>query len=282
MYGFGAAPLDLIATAVPTLAAIRLAEARPPEWKGALGPVRLRFAMAEPTPGLDAEPLLSINGPGTKDVIYFRREEGGRIRIGFDRMGAGAILSEPLHLSGTGTEELELSLGSLMPSGDSTVYPQFPAYASLRSEAYVRFNGLVALRANAPFTPAQPRWITIGANTIGSSTYGPAFKGTISSFGTIGPENLPASARVFTPSSAITTSPGRDLAVRCAFGSSSHEGGRATGNLFCRRARRAPPTRSLFNTTAIPRSGLATPVRAFRRFCRHPSSLCQDKCRSFF
>jgi hypothetical protein len=190
VYEFGAAPLDKVATAVPTLAAFRMARARPPEWQGALGPIRLRFTLAAPTPEVTAEPLLSINGPGTKDVVFISRVGSDHVRIGFDRMGAGAILSEPLRLSGTGTEELDVSLGSLMPSADSAVYTEYPSFAPMRSEVYLRFNGIVTLHTPVSFAPAQAHWFTLGANTIGSSTYGQSFRGILSYFGTIGPENI--------------------------------------------------------------------------------------------
>jgi hypothetical protein len=191
VYEIASAPLALVAQAVPSMAALELARGRAPEWRGALGPIRLRFTMAQPTPEVSAEPLLSINGPGNKDVLFVSWDGPDRIRIGLDRKGAGAVMSAPLSLSPSELAEVDVCLGSLLPDATAPIFGRFPGFERMRSLANIRFNSQPALEAGMPFSPAQAYSVTVGANTIGSSTYCENFRGNILAFEAIGPENIP-------------------------------------------------------------------------------------------
>jgi hypothetical protein len=189
---FGTAPLDQVAAGIPTMAAFRIAKNRPPEWNGAVGPVRLRFVMPAESAAAVAEPLLSINGGGTKDVIFAIRDGPGKIRVGFDRMGPGAVQSGPLDVAPSGVEELDLCIGSLLPGEGAAIYGRFPGLAAMRGMVYARLNSEPALSAPMPFTPVAGGYVTVGANSNGSSTYPANFDGKIASFEAIGPESIPS------------------------------------------------------------------------------------------
>lgn len=191
VYEIASAPLALVAPAVPSMAALELARTRAPEWHGALGPLRLKFTMAQPSPQVSAEPLVSVNGPGNKDVLFVSWDGPDRVRIGLDRKGAGAVMSAPLPLSPSELGELDVSLGSLLPDAKAPIFGRFPGLERLRSVAMVRFNSRPVLSASMPFIPAAAYSVTVGANTIGSSTYCENFRGNILSFEAIGPENIP-------------------------------------------------------------------------------------------
>jgi putative flippase GtrA len=188
VYEFGSAPLEQVAAGIPTMAAVRIGHNRPPEWNGAVGPVRLRFVM----PGqLTAEPLMSLNGKGSKDVIFVTRAGPGLLRLGIDRAGAGAIMSGPLKMSASGIQEMDISVGSLLPDTGAAIYEKYPGLARFRGMVYARLNSEPALLATMPFSPLSGAFVTLGANTIGSSTYPDNFDGKIVSFDPIGPENIP-------------------------------------------------------------------------------------------
>jgi len=188
---FGAAPLDKVAAAIPSLAAYSVASLRAREWSGAVGPVRIKFTMAPPSSLVSAEPLMSIDGPGTKDVLFITRSGTNRVRLAYDRKGAGAVFSEPMELSETGMEEVDVSAGSLLPPSGAPIYARYPDLEEMREALYVRFNNQPAIRTSMPFLPVRPQGVTLGSNTIGSSSYPETFRGVISYFGPIGPENMP-------------------------------------------------------------------------------------------
>jgi len=185
---FDQAATDQVALAVPELAVALLARGRSPEWDGALGPVRLRFSMgAASAQSSQGEPLLSVGGPGARDTLYIVREGADSVRIGFERLGEKPIVSKDLHLSGLGIEQMDVSLGALLPAAGAPIFSRIPGFALMRDKVYVRFNGERVLLATKHFEPVAAKWIALGADASGST----AFSGDILSMKAIGPENIP-------------------------------------------------------------------------------------------
>jgi hypothetical protein len=185
---FTAAPMSSLAASMPTLAAGAMARSRSAEWRGALGPERLRFVLppfkAHPNEG---QPLVSFGGNVASGVLYVVRDGPDRARIGVDTLGARAILSEPLRISPTGVEEIEVSFGSMLPEAGAAVYGRAPHFAQMRGMVYVRFNGEMALFAPLRIGSVAPDHVAFGINAVQSSTCTEFFQGEITS---VDPINL--------------------------------------------------------------------------------------------
>jgi hypothetical protein len=188
---FSAAKGDDIALSVPSMAAPFLARNRPAEWRGALGPVRLRFSLAPEASGVPVgQPLVSINGRSGRQMVYVVPAGEGRVRVGLDGFSAGALLSEPLSTAPSGDNEMDIYLASLLPSAEAPIFSRMPAFARVRDTLFIKFNGAPALNARMPLEPVPVDRLTLGANTVGSTACGPYFTGRIASITMIGPENL--------------------------------------------------------------------------------------------
>ena len=205
--------------------------------------------------------------------IFFRRVEGGGIQFGFDRMGAGAILSKPLPLSSSGTEELDISLGSLLPPADSAVFAQFPSFATMRNEVYLRFNGVVALRR-------VPRCLSRRLRRVGSRLapiqsearhMGRSFAERSPRLAPSAPKTFPESERIFPRSWIVRVRRGPASAGLYAFGSYFRMEKRGLREpLLSSGKKGASDTLFVQYETVIPRSGLVTPDQGFHRCCREP------------
>ena len=186
---FTAEPVESVASLVPAVQIARLADRRPPEWAGALGPLRLRFRL--PPAGTQGQPLLAIGGPAASDLLYVVRDGSSSFRVGFDSRGRALLVSEPLAASPSGLEVLDVSLGSMLPAVGAPLYRRVPEFERMRGEVYVRRRGEPVLSAERGFEPAAPRWIFVGQNVVDSSVCGPLFQGEVERLTALGPDNFP-------------------------------------------------------------------------------------------
>ena len=201
---FTPAPAASLKTALALLTAgepaARLARNRPHDWKGAVGPVRLRLVL--PTFSVaDSEPLLSIidydhkslwdmslqdklvkeklfSKIRTGSLLFLRRENQGHIRLGFSDGNKKPILSELLPVDPAATQEITISLGSLLPPDDGVIYATDANLGALRDLLEVRLNGRLVLQERQNFTPAFNR-VVFGLNLFDNSPSSLFFKGTM-------------------------------------------------------------------------------------------------------
>jgi hypothetical protein len=193
--GFSAAPVSSFEGSLPTLAASAMARGRPAAWRGALGPQRMRLVLPPlKAHGNEGQPLVSIGGSLDSGVLYVVRDGPDRVRIGMDTLGAQSILSEPLRVSPSGLEEVELSFGSMLPEADSGVYGRAPHFAQMRNTVYVRFNGEMAIFATQRFGTVTPDHVVFGMNAAKSSACTEFFQGEITSVAPIDLEEIAAGA----------------------------------------------------------------------------------------
>ena len=189
---FSQAPLDEVARSVPELAGGQIARDRSPEWGGALGPVRVRFVLPPPAPGpSEGQPLLSVAGPRLRQVLYAVRD-GDRVRLAIDTMGTGGTWSEPMALSPSGTQEVDISLGALLPAAGAPIYGGAPSFAAMRVTNYVSLNHRRALFTQAPAAGGEPCSAVFAANVLGSTACVPFFKGEMVSIQPLELRDIPA------------------------------------------------------------------------------------------
>jgi hypothetical protein len=183
---FGQASLEDVAGSIAGIAGAKLGRDRPPEWEGAVGPVRIRFVMPPKAEGGElGQPLASVAGPGLRQVLFVLRD-GGRVRFGVDTFGGSPAWSDPLDLSPTGTDEADVSIGSLLPDARAPLYQRYPGFARMRSWIYVRFGGRIVLLAPSPAVEAGACRFQFGVNIPGSTACGAFFMGEIPSIGALG------------------------------------------------------------------------------------------------
>jgi len=191
---FGPAPAEGLKAALALLTAgepvERLARQRPQDWRGSVGPVRLRLVLPHFSVP-DSEPLVSAGGTGTGSLLFLRREDSGHIRLGFTEGGGEPILSELLAVDPAGTQELTVSLGSLLPPDDGVVYATDANLGALRNLLDVRLNGRLVLKARRSFAPAFGL-VAFGLNLVDSPASGLLFQGTLPSIDALATADVPA------------------------------------------------------------------------------------------
>jgi hypothetical protein len=189
---FGPAPIGQIVRFSPPGMIAEIASHRPPEWAGAVGPLHLRFAL--PAPG-DAvfvgQPLLTIGGPVSSDVLFVERDSDQKIRIGYDSRGHKRLRSDPVERSESGVEEMDVSIGSMLPAATAPLYSQVPGFTRWRSRIEIRLNGQLVLLEERPFEPVDARWMCLAENTVASSVCGAYFQGSMEQAGAWDPEKIP-------------------------------------------------------------------------------------------
>ena len=190
--GLDSAPFSLLEHTIPVLAGKELVRNRPAAWKGAMGPVRMTFTLpASGTGPNEGQPLLSVVGNTAPAVLFVVRSGPGKVKVGFDTVGSGALWSEPVAASPTGVEQAEICLGSLLPEASAAIYGNAPNFVQMRQMVYVRLNGEVALFAQARMEPVRGDQVLFGANIPASSAAAPFFRGEIESIKALGFEDIP-------------------------------------------------------------------------------------------
>ena len=154
------------------------------------GPVLIRLRFPRGQAG-QAEPLVVTGATGAGDIVYIRYENDHRLRFGFDHWLVGGPISEPVEFDPDRTQEIVLSLGSMIPpaAGNGA-----DAYAPLRGQCLLFFNGRGILKCSSGFYPSRPSQIMLANNPIGGSTAGPKFSGVIIWAESIRPEQMPSAS----------------------------------------------------------------------------------------
>lgn len=158
-----------------------LGEARPAEWLGYAGPVRMRLRLPQefPAPGV-GEPLIvgGITGAGDFLAVFYGTD--GEVRIGFDHWSAENLpKTEPIRIMPGEECELLLSAGFLWPPAEAALYRENPALRGLRERVIVEVNGRRVLDVAGLSHAAAPESLTVGGNFIGGSTTAKSFTGVI-------------------------------------------------------------------------------------------------------
>jgi hypothetical protein len=188
---FESAPIDELAGAIPFLAGREVQRGRSPDWRGAIGPLRMRFRMPPDAPGQAVgQPLVSFGGPGRNGVLFAVRERGDRLRIGYDRRGEPLRLSDPIAFSPGGIEVLDVCSGPMLPDSGAPIFVHSPGFEEMRNRLYVHLDGVRALELEDRFDTPGARQIALWSNAVSSSACAASFQGDIASVEAIGPENL--------------------------------------------------------------------------------------------
>ena len=155
-----------------------------------MGPVRLRFVLpAELTPR--SQPLLSAGEAGTGGLLFLRREDRDHVRLGFREGGQEPMLSESLRVAPAATQELDVSLGSMMPPDDGVIYATDANLGALRNLLYVRLNGETVLKARRSFAPVLGH-VAFGLNLVGDKESTLAFQGALAPVEALATSEIPA------------------------------------------------------------------------------------------
>jgi hypothetical protein len=154
------------------------------------GPVLIRLRFPRGRAG-QSEPLIVTGATGAGDIVYVHYDTDHQLRFGFDHWRVGGPTSEPVEIDPDRTQEIVVSLGSMLPP----VTPGKPdAYANLRDRCLVFCNGRQVLKGSSDFYPARPAQIFAAINPIGGSTAGPKFSGVIIRAESVRPEDMPGAA----------------------------------------------------------------------------------------
>jgi len=154
------------------------------------GPLRIRLRFPRGMAGT-SEPLLVTGRTGAGDIVFVRYDSDTRLHFGFDHWLKGGPVSAAVEIDPDRTQEILLSLGSLLPpSAGSGPDP----FAALRKRCLLYLNGRLVLDAASDFYPTPPAAILIAANPIGGSTAGPAFSGVIIHTEAVPPDQFPVPA----------------------------------------------------------------------------------------
>lgn len=129
------------------------------------GALKLKLLLNSAQPGTFAVPLLSSGPKGRGDLVFIRRENDGRFRLGHDHWGGGAGLSEPFLVDTTRAVEFVIAMGPFLAAtptgpGDDTR----PRMLFARQGDDILFNRLV------PFHPTDPSELSLGENRTASTS----------------------------------------------------------------------------------------------------------------
>ncbi len=154
------------------------------------GPVLIRLRFPRGLAG-QSEPLVVTGKTGAGDIIYVRYDNDHQVRFGYDHWSVGGPVSDPVEIDPDRTQELLVSMGSMLPSASEG---NGDAYARLRHQCLVFLNGQRVLRCSSRFYPTLPTQIIIAANPIGGSTARSRFSGVILHVEPVRPEDIPTTA----------------------------------------------------------------------------------------
>jgi len=128
-----------------------------------------------------SEPLVTSGVTGAGNFLYVQYIDDRHIRLGYDHWGVKGFLGEPVEIEPERWYRLTVSMGSLYPpEGDLWFSEHGPAAAQeAKHQVRVFLDDRPVFAARAPAYESPPRFVTTGANTIGGSTTGPIFSGTI-------------------------------------------------------------------------------------------------------
>jgi len=140
--------------------------------------LRLRFPTTSP---LQHEPIVQTGTEGAGDFLYVYYVDSRHIQLGFDHWFIGGPTTPPLLIDYSKDHVLEISMGSLFPSGDDILFGGVPddAVSDIKSTLHVVLDGKTVLDSKVEFCDSTPEQVVVGQNSINGSTSNPLFLGTI-------------------------------------------------------------------------------------------------------
>jgi len=151
-----------------------------PALEGYFGPIRITLILP-PKRGIYAEPLVVTGKSENGDFLYLSCDPTlHTVEVGLDHWGSGGPTSGAIAADYRIRHVFDISMGSLMPPADSSVYRAHPDWAPLTHRIIVKMDGRTVLNADRPFFPCDPSQALIGANLIGGSTTNPNISAVIS------------------------------------------------------------------------------------------------------
>ena len=153
------------------------------------------FTLPARTPSNEfGQPLASIMGARLRQVLFIVRVGDGA-RLCLDSVGIGAQWSGLVELSKSGTDEVDVSIGPMLPGEGAGIYGGAPSYAKLRGLVCVRLDGRVALIGPTAVANPGPCRVVFGADLPGSSACTRYFQGRIDSIMPLGLRDVSLGAR---------------------------------------------------------------------------------------
>ncbi len=151
----------------------RLPVAPPPEAllpAGGYGALKLRIRLPLQRAAGTREPVVVTGVPRAGDFVYVEYLQGEQVRFGLDHWGASGIASEPVRVDSSSAHSLEISMGSLFPTG---------ARSAVKDRTRISLDGATLLDADQATYDSSPYDVSLGRNTIGGSTCAYEFTGQI-------------------------------------------------------------------------------------------------------
>ena len=138
------------------------------------GPLVLKLTLP-PLTGRLNEPLVCSGETGRGDLVYIRYLGPSKVAIGFDHWGVGGTESQAVDVNPAGTQEISIDYGAIdrQPLAGDEGAAGSPGHLS------VKVNGRTVINADQNYYRCPPDQVGFGRNTIGSSSAGPEFRGTI-------------------------------------------------------------------------------------------------------
>jgi hypothetical protein len=141
---------------------------RPVDLTPQAGVVEMAVVLPKDRIGL-REPLVVTGTTGRGDIFYVEYLDQSHVRFVLDHWGVGAVESGPVTVTPDYIQIVEIAMGSLFPPDDK----------AMKNRLVVRVNGDTVLDRATAFHDVPLSTQTLGTNTIGGSTCGPAFTGKI-------------------------------------------------------------------------------------------------------
>jgi hypothetical protein len=161
-----------------------------PVLEGYLGPVRITLTLPA-TRGVYAEPLVVTGRSEDGDFLYLGcLPKEHTVTVGLDHWGSGGPSTGYFAVDYRKAHTFEISMGSLMPPADSSVYKAHPDWIPLTHRLIVKMDGRTLLDKDQAFHSSEPAEITIGENLIGGSTTNPNLSAVISAVEPIDPDSF--------------------------------------------------------------------------------------------
>ena len=163
-----------------TIDAIERIKPTPPQDGARWGPLDALVMFPNNMTGL-AEPLLVTGIAGRGDLLFVLYVDQDHVRIGFDHWSVGGPLGKSIEVDMGRAHHLEATMGSCYPPAGDREWLSHPAAnkARLKAEVRVKLDGADAFDAELPTYDVPPDQITLWANSIGGSSCGEMFTGTV-------------------------------------------------------------------------------------------------------
>ena len=141
----------------------------PAEKNGAYGAIDMTVEFPLGALGTQ-EPLVVTGVAGAGDMVYLRYVDAGHVLFGFDHLGIGGSIGEPVSVDYRANHRIAVVFQALYPPG---------SLGHGSDLVRVKLDGTTVLESHWACHPTAIDQISIGKNPIGGSTCGVAFTGRI-------------------------------------------------------------------------------------------------------